>query len=114
MNIYCDAQKYTKRSLITTVILSGVFVAFASSVHAGNAHFIGKKGTPPNVTHFISRPVHSLEIPGVGTTHLLEAVGTTQNLKGEPMLDKMAARCTAAKLTNAAPRASRPRLRRQS
>jgi hypothetical protein len=39
--------------------------------------------------------LQSLEIPGVGAAHLLEAVGTTQNLKGEPMLDKMAARCTA-------------------
>ena len=68
---------------------------FQAPVHAENAHFIGKKGTTPYVTHFIFRPLQSLEIPGVGTAHLLEAVGTTQNLKGEPMLDKMAARCTA-------------------
>ena len=68
---------------------------FQAPVHAENAHVIGKKGTTPYVTHFIFRPLQSLEIPGVGTAHLLEAVGTTQNLKGEPMLDKMAARCTA-------------------
>jgi hypothetical protein len=32
---------------------------------------------------------------GVGTAAVLEAVGTTQNTKGEAMLDKMAARCVA-------------------
>ncbi len=84
-----------KRSLITTVILSGAFVALASSIYAENAPVIGKKGTSPYVTHFIFRPLQSLEVKGVGTATLLEAVGTTQNLKGEPMLDKMAARCTA-------------------
>ena len=84
-----------KRSLIATFILSGAFVALSGSVQAEDAHVIGKKGTTPYVTHFIFRPVQSLEIPRVGTAHLLEAVGTTQNLKGEPMLDKMAARCTA-------------------
>ena len=89
-----------KRSLIATVILSGAFVALSGSVQAENAPVIGKKGTTPYVTHFIFSPVQSLEIPGVGTAHLLEAVGTTQNLKGEPMLDKMAARCTALNVRN--------------
>ena len=83
------------RSLIATVILSGALVALSGSVQAENAPLMGKKGTSPYVTHFIFRPVQSLEIKGVGTATLLEAVGTTQNLKGEPMLDKMAARCTA-------------------
>jgi hypothetical protein len=54
-----------------------------------------KKGTTPYVTHFIFRPVQSLEVPGLGTATLLEALGTTQNMKGEKMLDKMSARCTA-------------------
>jgi hypothetical protein len=39
--------------------------------------------------------VQNLEVPGLGTATLLEAVGTTQNMKGEKMLDKMSARCTA-------------------
>ena len=81
--------------MIATVILSGAFVSLSGLVHAENAPVIGKKGTPPYVTHFIFRPVQSLEIKGVGTAHLLEAVGTTQNLKGEPMFDKMAAKSTA-------------------
>ena len=54
-----------------------------------------KKGTTPYVTHFIFRPVQSLEVPGLGAATLLEALGTTQNMKGEKMFDKMSARCTA-------------------
>ena len=37
----------------------------------------------------------SIDIPGLGTATNLEAVGTTQNMKGEKMLDKMSARCAA-------------------
>src|SRR5262245_20589596 len=50
-----------------------------------------KKGTTPYVTHFIFRPLMSIDIPGLGTATNLEAVGTTQNMKGEKMLDKMSA-----------------------
>ena len=53
------------------------------------------KGTTPYVTHFIFRPVQAIDIPELGQATLLEAVGTTQNMKGEAMLDKMSARCTA-------------------
>ena len=56
---------------------------------------MGKKGVTPYVTHFIFRPVQNLDISGLGTATLLEAVGTTENLKGEKMLDKMSARCMA-------------------
>ena len=83
------------RNLITFMILSGAAIAFVGTVHAQKAQPIEKQGTTPYVTHFIFRPVQSLEVKGVGTATLLEAVGTMQNLKGEPMLDKMAARCTA-------------------
>jgi len=37
----------------------------------------------------------SIDIPNLGTATTLEAVGTTQNMKGEKMLDKMSAHCTA-------------------
>ena len=56
---------------------------------------MGNKGTTPYVTHFIFRPVENLDISGLGTATLLEAVGTTENMKGEKMLDKMSARCMA-------------------
>jgi hypothetical protein len=59
------------------------------------AQTIEKKGTTPYVTHFIFRPIMSVDIPGLGTATNLEAVGTTQNMKGEKMLDKMSAHCAA-------------------
>src|SRR5262249_8090421 len=54
-----------------------------------------KEGHTPCVTHFIFRPLMSIDIPGLGTATNLEAVGTTQNMKGEKILDKMSARCAA-------------------
>ncbi len=92
------------RSFIATALLSGPLVAFIPSAVQSEEptqlaeQLAAKKGTAPYVTHFIFRPVQSLEIKGVGTANLLEAVGTTQNLKGEPMLDKMAARCSALQI----------------
>jgi hypothetical protein len=40
-------------------------------------------------------PVKTIDVPNLGSATLLEAVGTTQNMKGEKMLDKMSAHCTA-------------------
>src|SRR5262249_45487389 len=54
-----------------------------------------KKGTTPYVTHFIFRPLMSIDIPGLGTATNLKAVGPTQNMKGEKRVDKMAARSGA-------------------
>jgi len=76
-----------------TALLSGVLMAVVPGIAIADS--MEKKGTTPYVTHFIFRPVQSLEVAGLGTATLLEAVGTTQNMKGEKMLDKMSARCTA-------------------
>jgi hypothetical protein len=78
-------------------IALNIFVATAIMALAPGivlADPMGKKGTTPYVTHFIFRPLESIDT-AVGTATLLEAVGTTQNMKGEKMLDKMSARCTA-------------------
>ncbi len=80
-------------TLVKTALVSGVLMAFAPGVAA--AAQMEKKGTTPYVTHFIFRPVMSIDVPDLGTATQLEAVGTTENLKGEKMLDKMSARCTA-------------------
>lgn len=56
---------------------------------------VEKKGTAPYVTHFIFRPLMSIDIPGLGVATQLEAVGTTENMKGEKMFDKMSAHCAA-------------------
>ena len=79
-------------TLAKTMLFAGVLVAFVPAV-LGQP--IEKKGTTPYVTHFIFRPLTSIDIAGLGTATTLEAVGTTQNMKGEKMLDKMSAHCTA-------------------
>jgi hypothetical protein len=83
----------TKTQMWNVGVLSCLFILCASASIA--AEPMAKKGTTPYVTHFIFRPVESLDVSGLGTATLLEAVGTTENLKGEKMLDKMSARCTA-------------------
>ena len=80
-------------TLVKTALLSGVLMAVAPGVVLGEE--IAKKGTTPYVTHFIFRPVANIDIPDVGKATALEAVGTTENMKGESMLDKMSAQCAA-------------------
>jgi len=55
------------------------------------AEQVPSKGTTPYVTHFVFRPLLSIDVSGVGTVATLEATGTTDNMKGEKMLDKMSA-----------------------
>ncbi len=83
---------------ITAALFSGVVMALAPGAVLGDhptetmpPHV--KKGTTPYVTHFVFRPVGGFDVPGLGTATTLEAVGTTENMNGEKMLDKMSARC---------------------
>jgi hypothetical protein len=80
-------------ALARTALFAGVLMAFIPASALGEP--IQKKGTTPYVTHFIFRPLMSLDIDGLGKAATLEAVGTTENMKGEKMLDKMSARCVA-------------------
>jgi hypothetical protein len=80
-------------TLVKAALLCGVFMVFAPGIGLGQQ--IDKKGTTPYVTHFIFRPLMSIDIGGLGTATALEAVGTTENMKGQTMLDKMSAHCTA-------------------
>jgi hypothetical protein len=94
-----DSHRNTQRAqnqrvIWRNILLASIMLAGFAPGTAG-AQTTEKKGTTPYVTHFIFRPVQSLDVPGLGTATLLEALGTTQNLKGEKMLDKMSARCTA-------------------
>jgi hypothetical protein len=79
-------------TLVKGALLAGTLLAFGPGAAFGAEP---SKGATPYVTHFIFRPVQSLEVSGLGSATLLEAVGTTENMKGEKMLDKMSARCTA-------------------
>jgi len=76
-----------------TAVLSGLLMAFVPGVVL--AEPIPKSGTTPYTTHFVFHPKSSIDIPGVGKATALEMVGTTENTKGEAMLDKMKAKCAA-------------------
>lgn len=86
-------------TLVKGALLAGVLLALATGSVLAD---VPDKGTTPYVTHFIFRPLQSIEIPELGTATVLEAVGTTENLKGEKMLDKMSARCTALSVDSGA------------
>ena len=80
-------------TLAKAALLSGALMALAPGAVMGEP--IAKSGSTSYVTHFIFRPVTVMDVGELGKSTLLEAVGTTENLKGEPMFDKMSARCTA-------------------
>jgi hypothetical protein len=82
--------------VVKTALFSGVLMAFAPAVVLGGS--IEKQGTTSYVTHFVFHPLAVIDIPNVGKAIALEAVGPTENMKGEAMLDKMKAKCTAVSI----------------
>jgi len=80
-------------TVVKAAVFAGILTASAPTVVLGQS--MEKKGTTPYVTHFVFRPLMSLDLAELGKATTLEAVGTTQNMKGEKMLDKMSARCVA-------------------
>jgi hypothetical protein len=93
MNLTRIVAPAAATTLVNAALLSGIIMATAPGVVLGEP--MAKKGTTPYVTHFVFRPLMSIDIAGLGTATNLEAVGTTQNMNGEKMLDKMSARCAA-------------------
>jgi len=87
-------------TLADAALLAGVLLSLAAS--PAFATDLLNKGTTPYVTHFVFRPLMNVDVPGVGSVTTLEAVGTTENLKGEKMLDKMSARCQALSVDSGA------------
>src|SRR5262249_2571405 len=90
-----EAMKFTHLSItskpaaaitLATALFAGGLVALAPATVKGD---VEKKGTAPYVTHFVFRPLISLDVGELGKATTLEAVGTTENMKGEKMLDKM-------------------------
>jgi hypothetical protein len=82
-----------KRLSIYVVTVCAVLVLSITGVVL--ARSIGKKGTTPYVTHFVFRPLVTVEVPGLGTATALEMTGTTENMEGGTMLHQMSARCVA-------------------
>ena len=73
------AASAAMKVLVQTSLLAGV--ALVTGIASGEA--MEKKGTTPYVTHFVFRPLQNINIEGVGSVTLLEATGTTDNMKGE-------------------------------
>jgi hypothetical protein len=97
-NVSLRAAPAAVKTVVGIALLSGAVIAFAPWTSlADPVTPLPSKGVTPYVTHFIFRPLMAFDENdlGVGKAAVLEAVGTTQNLKGEKMLDKMAARCVA-------------------
>ena len=69
-----------KMALVKTALVSGLLMAVAPGIVTADP--MEKKGTTPYVTHFIFRPVQSLEVTGLGTATLLEAVGNHPEHEG--------------------------------
>jgi hypothetical protein len=86
----------------TTLAEAALLLLFSLAGSPAFATDLPTKGTTPYVTHFVFRPLMNVDVPGVGTVTSLEAVGTTENLKGEKMLDKMSARCEALSVESGA------------
>jgi hypothetical protein len=59
---------------------------------------IPKSGSTQYMTRFVFHPMSTVDVPGVGKAVALEAVGPTENMKGEGMLDKMNAKCAAVSI----------------
>jgi hypothetical protein len=81
------------RILIKTALLSGLLTASVPGIVLADP--IPKSGTTSYTTHFVFHPKSSIDIPGVGKATALEAVGPTENTKGEAIFDKMKAKCAA-------------------
>ena len=62
------------KPIIPSIIVIGVALTLAPGSGLGEP--MAKKGTTPYVTHFVFRPVTSLDSLPLGTATLLEAVGT--------------------------------------
>jgi hypothetical protein len=92
-NLSISATSSVAIRLAKTTAFAVALISFAPA--AGAAEQNEKQGTTPYVTHFIFRPLISIDTAELGKATTLEAVGTTQNMKGEKMLDKMSARCVA-------------------
>ena len=90
---YHEPVEVVMRSKFLLTAASAALSLLTSATFA--AEPMPSKGTTPYVTHFVFRPLLSIDVSGVGTVTTIEATGTTDNMKGEKMLDKMSARCTA-------------------
>jgi hypothetical protein len=79
--------------IIRALLFAGIAISICPGTVLGAS--IDKKGSTSYVTHFVFHPLSSIDVPNVGKATALEAVGPTENMKGEAIFDKMKAKCAA-------------------
>jgi hypothetical protein len=90
-----EASMQQMKTLAKSAVFFGALVV-APMVQGADA--IQKEGNTSYVTHFVFHPMSGIDIPGVGKATALEAIGPTENMNGEKMLDKMQAKCAAVSI----------------
>ena len=85
---------------VKAVLLSGVLLALAPGVVLGAD--IAKKGSTSYVSHYVFKPLGTIDVAGVGKVTSFEMVGPVENTKGDAMFDKMNARCFAVQVESGA------------
>jgi hypothetical protein len=95
MTVRMTAAHAAGMTLVKSALIAGMFMAVAGVAIGAE---IAKKGETSYVTHFVFRPLAAIDVPGVGKATSLEASGPTENMKGEPMFDKMNAKCSAVSI----------------
>lgn len=57
-----------------------------------------KQGTINYVIHYVMQPINTIEVDKLGKAVALEMVGTTANMEGKALMDKMIAHCVAIQI----------------
>lgn len=57
-----------------------------------------KQGTTNYIIHYVMQPINTIDVGDLGKAIALEMVGTTANLEGKTLMDKMIAHCVAIKI----------------
>lgn len=85
-----------------TYRISGAFLCAAATMMLGSGVAMGadwpKQGTINYVIHYVMQPINTIDVDNLGKAVALEMVGTTANLEGKPLMDKLIAHCVAIKI----------------
>jgi hypothetical protein len=80
---------------ITFSIISATAVMMAVAPGVAFGAPLEKQGSTSYTSHYVFRPLGTLDLSSVGKVTALEMIGTTENTKGESAFDKMRANCFA-------------------
>jgi hypothetical protein len=86
--------------IVKTAIACGILLALSPSIAPADPE--AKQGVTPYVTHFVFRPIASVDIAGLGTATSLEAIGSTATLTGEKMSTNRSRNMIAARTSSPA------------